>query len=121
MANAASPLRGDIWWVDFGRGRGSEQAGLRPAVVIQNDAGNRSDRYPNTVILAVSSKGRPIPFHVRVEPAERNGLSATSYVKCEQILTISKSRLHGSEPIGRLTEAEIRQVETAVKLSLELP
>ena len=47
--------------VDFGMGRGSEQAGIRPAVVIQNDAGNRSPRYPNTVILAVSTKGRPIP------------------------------------------------------------
>ncbi len=121
MSSPASPLRGDIWMVDFGTGRGSEQAGVRPAVVIQNDAGNRSPRYPNTVILAVSKKGRPIPFHVRLEPTERNGLSATSYIKCEQILTISKSRLHGTKRLGRLTGAEIRQVETAIKRSLQLP
>lgn len=121
MSSTASPLRGDIWMVDFGEGRGSEQAGIRPAVVIQNDTGNRTLRYPNTVILAVSTKGRPIPFHIRLDPTERNGLSATSYVKCEQILTISKSRLHGAKRLGRLTGAEIRQVEAAVKRSLQLP
>ncbi len=121
MGSTASPLRGDIWRIDFGPGRGSEQAGVRPAVVIQNDAGNRSLRYPNTVILAVSKKGRPIPFHIRLDPTERNGLSVTSYVKCEQILTISKSRLHGTKRLGRLSGAEVRLVESAVKRSLQLP
>ncbi len=56
--------RGEIWYVDFDPARGSEQAGRRPALIIQNDAGNESARYPNTIVLAMSTKGRPVPFHV---------------------------------------------------------
>lgn len=113
--------RGDIWVVDFGQGRGSEQAGRRPALVIQNEAGNQSQRYPNTIVLAMSSKGRLIPFHVRIEPTEVNGLASVTWIKCEQILTISKSRLTGPQAIGHLTAQEMVQVEVAVKLSLQLP
>lgn len=115
------PKRGEIWWVDFGTGRGSEQAARRPALVLQNDAGNRSSRYPNTIVLAISTKGRAIPFHVRIEPTELNGLTATSWVRCEQILTISKSRLLDPGPLGRIKDEEMWQVEIAVKRSLQLP
>ncbi len=89
-------------------------------MVIQNDAGNRSLRYPNTIVLAVSTKGRPIPFHVGLEPTDLNGLSRTSYIKCEQVLTISKSRLLGDKRLGRLTSHQIKQVEIAIKRSLQL-
>lgn len=75
----------------------------------------------NTVVLAMSTKGRPIPFHIQITPNQQNGLQEVTYVKCEQILTISKSRLHGSRPLGRLSPAEMRRVEVAVKLSLALP
>ena len=89
------PRRGEIWQVDWSPGRGSEQSGRRPALIVQNDAGNRSTRFPNTIVVAVSTKGRDIPFHVRLEPSHKNGLSEVSYVKCEQVLTISKDRLQG--------------------------
>jgi len=121
MSGSVRPLRGEIWDVDFEKGRGAEQAGRRPALIIQNDAGNRSLRYPNTIILALSTKGRPIPFHVRIEPTELNGLGSVSWVKCEQILTVAKSRLMGSGPLGRLAGEELAQVEVAVKRSLQLP
>jgi hypothetical protein len=55
--------RGDIWVVDWSPGRGSEQAGMRPAVVVQTDAANLNPRYPNTIVLTVSTKGKAVPFH----------------------------------------------------------
>lgn len=69
----------------------------------------------------MSTQGKPIPFHVRIAPDERNGLEAATYVKCEQILTLTKARLLGTKPLGRLSAAEMRKVEVAVKLSLALP
>ena len=115
-----TPRRGEIWLIDFNPGRGSEQTGRRLALIIQNDAGNQSRRYPNTVVLAMTKRGKPIPFHVRIEPAEHNGLEATSWVKCEQILTLSKSRLLQSRPIGRVTPEQLSQIEIGLKRSLQL-
>jgi mRNA interferase MazF len=120
MNEVAVPKRGEIWMVDFSPGRGSEQLGTRPAVVIQNDTGNQSRRYPNTIVLAMSTRGRPVPFHIRVEPSELNGLRETTWVKCEQVLTLSKSRLLG-KALGRLTGSQMKKVEVAVKLSMALP
>ena len=117
-ADRPFPKRGDIWRVDFDPARGSEQGGTRPAVVIQNDAGNASPRYPNTIVLAVTTRGREIPFHVRVAAGTGSGLRETSWVKCEQILTVSKDRLVGEGPIGRLQEKDLRKVEVGVLLSL---
>ncbi|MEI6314798.1 MAG: type II toxin-antitoxin system PemK/MazF family toxin [Syntrophus sp. (in: bacteria)] len=85
--------RGDIWIVDWSPGRGSEQTGTRPAVVIQTDAANLNPLYPNTIVLTVSTKGKAVPFHVAIDPSEKNGLKEKSYIKCEQVLTISKKRL----------------------------
>jgi mRNA interferase MazF len=113
------PRRGEIWVVDFNPGRGSEQIGRRPALILQNDAGNQNARYPNTVVLAMSTKGKPIPFHVRIPPSPENGLSEETYVKCEQILTLAKARLEGRR-LGRISPEELKRVETAVKLSLAL-
>jgi mRNA interferase MazF len=121
MNDAPLPRRGEIWLVDFNPGRGSEQIGQRPALVFQNDAGNQNPRYPNTVVLAMSTQGKPIPFHIRIAPSAQNGLREVTYVKCEQVLTLAKARLLGREPLGRLTAAEIQKVEIAVKLSLALP
>jgi mRNA interferase MazF len=121
MSEPPRPRRGEIWLVDFNPGRGSEQIGQRPALVLQNDAGNQNPRYPNTVVLAMSTRGKPIPFHVRIAPDGENGLREVTYVKCEQILTLAKARLLGRAPLGRLTAVEIRKVEMAVKLSLALP
>lgn len=119
-AGFSVPQRGEIWNVDWSPGRGAEQTGVRPALIVQNDHGNQSPSYPNTIVVAMSTKGREIPFHVRIEPTERNGLTATTYVKCEQILTIDKRRLTGNGPRGGLTEAEMEAVERALRLSLAL-
>jgi mRNA interferase MazF len=79
------PSRGEIWEVDWSPGRGAEQTGRRPALIIQNDYGNHSDVYPNTIVATISTKGRNIPFHIFIRRSRDNGLKADSYVKCEQV------------------------------------
>jgi mRNA interferase MazF len=118
MAERPAPRRGEIWYVDFDPARGSEQGGKRPALVIQNDAGNLSERYPNTIVLAMTTKGKEIPFHVLVRPGPGARIRETSWVKCEQIFTIPKLRLVGEGPSGRVTREELKRVEVAVMLSL---
>lgn len=117
------PRRGELYWVDFNPARGSEQAGLRPALIIQNDIGN--ERAATTIVAAVSTTHRPMPQHVRIEPrdvirgsAQDRGLSQISEVKTEQILTISKERLQGR--IGSLTKEKLGQVDWALRTSLAL-
>jgi mRNA interferase MazF len=118
MSEYPSPRRGEIWYVDFGPARGSEQTGKRPALVIQNDAGNTNPRYPNTIVLAMSTKGKRVAFHVRIDPAKSNGLREATFVKCEQILTIAKTRLTGKDPLGRVSAGQFRQVEAATLLAI---
>lgn len=117
-AEPRPPRRGELYWVDWSPARGSEASGRRPALIVQRDAGNLAVSYPNTVIVAVSSQGHEIPLHVRLRPNRENGLRNVSFVKCEQIFTIAKERL--GDRIGRLTVAEIRRVEDAIRLNLGL-
>jgi len=108
--------RGQIWLVDRSPGRGSEQLGRRPALIIQTDAANSNPRYPNTIVLTLSTKGIPVATHVLIEPDAANGLREKSWVKCEQVLTISKDRLH--RKWGSLSSAVMTKIETAVKIAL---
>lgn len=111
--------RGEIYWLDWNPSRGSEQAGRRPALVVQTDVANHKPHYPLTVVVAVSTHGRPIPFHVAVQPEAANGLTALSYVKCEQIMTVSKDRLVSR--IGVVDSATMAHVDHAIKQVLSLP
>lgn len=110
--------RGDIWWIDWSPGRGSEQYGIRPALIIQTDAANSNPKYPNTIIVAISTKGKPVPFHIPVEPSSKNGLKELSYIKTEQLLTVSKKRL--IKHIGELEGKYTKEAEKAIKSVLEL-
>lgn len=118
MGEPRAPRRGELFWVDWSPGRGSEAGGKRPALVVQRDAGNSAVGYPNTVVVAVSSQGREIPLHVRLRPNRENGLRNTSFVKCEQIFTIAKERLGAR--LGRLKPDELEQVDSALRLNLAL-
>jgi mRNA interferase MazF len=104
--------------VDWSPGRGSEPTGRRPALVIQTDATNANDRYPNTIVATVSTKGRPVPSHVELVPSRENGLAATSFVKCEQIITISKDRLE--QRLGSVDEEDMGRVAAALRRMLVL-
>jgi len=114
--NEPAIRRGQIWLVDWSPGRGSEQLGRRPALIIQTDAANANHRYPNTIVLTLSTKGLPVATHISIEPDSTNGLREISWVKCEQILTISKQRLH--QKWGSLSPTAMARVETAVKVAI---
>ena len=110
--------RGDIWIVCWSPSRGSEQAGQRPAVVVQTDAANSNPHYPNTIVLTISTKGKAVPFHVSVSPSGGNGLREVSFVKCEQLLTISKERL--VRRVGNLEDEYLRTIAVVLRRILEI-
>lgn len=112
------PGRGEIWLLGWSPSRGSEQAGMRPALVIQTDAANSNPGYPNTIVLAVSTKGKPVLFHVPVAPTKLNGLTAPSFVKCEQVLTVAKDRL--THRLGLRDDESFQKIDRALRLVLEL-
>ena len=106
--------RGELYWLDWTPGRGSEQTGIRPALIIQANAGNSNPRYNLTIVATVSTKGKShIPTHVAITPSPENGLSEVSYIKGEQIMTVDKSRLRSR--MGMITADEMISVETAIK------
>lgn len=108
--------RGDICMVDFNPARGSEQAGFRPALVIQNDVGNRYS--PTTIVAAISAAPeRLYPFLVRLAAGE-GGLERDSAVNASQILTVDKARL--ARRLGSLSAERMREVDRAIKISLGL-
>ncbi|NQU62750.1 MAG: type II toxin-antitoxin system PemK/MazF family toxin [SAR324 cluster bacterium] len=109
------PKRGEVWIVNWNPARGSEQAGKRPALIIQNDIGN--EKAATTIIAAVSSKVKLYPMNVMVEPPE-GGLSKPSIITPSQILTISKQRLE--KRMGVLTDETMKAVDQAITLSLSI-
>lgn len=114
-----SILMGDIFMLDWSPGRGSEQGGVSPALIVQNNALNSNPRYPNTIVVAVSKQGRPVPTHVEIPRDPANGLwESVSYAKCEQILTVDKARLQ--RRIGRITVEQLAAVSRALKRVLSL-
>jgi mRNA interferase MazF len=121
--------RGEIYWVEFDPVKGSEQGGLRPALVVQNDIGNRFS--PTTVVVAITRTlpPQPYPFMVVVEPGE-SGLPVRSAVNCAQIATIQQagpaSRLRPPRgetelrPIGQLAPDKMAAVSEAIRFNLAL-
>ncbi|TRZ88391.1 MAG: type II toxin-antitoxin system PemK/MazF family toxin [Methanosarcinales archaeon] len=108
-------MRGEVWLVNWNPARGSEQAGRRPALVIQNDIGN--EKASTTIVAAISSSLKIFPMNVKIEPPE-GGLDSPSIVKTSQILTVDKKRLE--RRIGRLSKEKMEEVNEAIKLSLDL-
>lgn len=108
--------RGEIYYANLSPSQGSEQGGLRPVLVIQNDVGNRHS--PTTIIAPLTSRlaKRPLPVHVVLDAT--CGLSCESVVLCEQIRVVDKSRL--STRLGEIDSSTMERVDTALKISLGL-
>ena len=108
--------RGEIYWVDFSPARGSEQSGLRPALVVQNDTGNRFS--PTTIVAAITTRvaDKEFPTEVRL-PDELFG--KPSVVLCGQLLTIAADRLSAA-PVARLDGEHLARVDRALKRSVGL-
>ena len=112
-----SVRRGDIYYADLSPVVGSEQGGVRPVLIIQNNTGNR---YSPTVIAAAitSQTGKAkLPTHIELS-AERSGLSRDSLVLLEQIRTLDKHRLR--ERAGQITPEDQKRVDQALDVSLGL-
>ena len=109
--------RGDIYYADLSPVVGSEQGGLRPVLIIQNDVGNR---YSPTVIAAAitsrMSKTR-LPTHIDIY-ADKAGLAKDSVILLEQIRTLDKRRL--KEKMGHLDDAAMQRVDSAIAISFGL-
>jgi mRNA interferase MazF len=109
--------RGDIFYADLSPVVGSEQGGLRPVLIIQNDVGNR---YSPTVIAAAitSRMGKTrLPTHIDIH-ADRVGLAKDSVILLEQIRTLDKRRL--KEKMGHLDSAVMTRVNNAIAVSFGL-
>lgn len=107
--------RGEIYYADLSPVIGSEQGGVRPVLIVQNDTGNRHS--PTVIAAAITgyTKTRHQPTHVALD-GSRCGLHKTSTVLLEQLRTLDKSRL-GSY-IGSLDENKMREVDTALEISV---
>ena len=112
-----SVKRGDIFYADLSPVVGSEQGGMRPVLIVQNDTGNRHS--PTVIAAAITSqtgKAR-LPTHINLT-GSNYGLSRDSVVLLEQIRTIDKRRLR--EHMGRLDDALMSQVDDAIAVSFGL-
>ncbi len=102
--------RGDVYWVNLDPVIGSEVGRRRPAVVVQNEAANRSSSTV-TIIPLTTSTDRVYPFQVFV-PAGEGGLSQPSKALCEQVRTLSRIRL--TERLGTLNDKIMNEVREAL-------
>lgn len=109
--------RGEIFYADLSPVIGSEQGGIRPVIIIQNDIGNRYS--PTVIIAAITSQinKAKLPIHVEIS-SEEYGLNRDSVVLLEQIRTLDKKRL--KEKIGHMTEKDMKKVDKALAISLSL-
>ena len=109
--------RGEIYYADLSPVVGSEQGGVRPVLIIQNDVGNKYS--PTVIAAAITSKmGKThLPTHIDIY-AEKVGLQKDSVVLLEQIRTIDKQRL--KEKMGHLDETSMTAVDNAISISFGL-
>jgi mRNA interferase MazF len=110
--------RGEIHLVGFDPTIGHEIQKTRPAVIIQNDVGNRYSSL--TIVAAVTSRvsSEPFPVEVTIEPTKRNGLSVRSSIRLDHIRTVDKQRL--VRRLGKLDSSSLKRVDEAIKISLGL-
>jgi mRNA interferase MazF len=109
--------RGEIYFAQLNPVIGSEQGGIRPVLVVQNDIGNQYS--PTTIVLAITSQinKAKLPTHVELK-ADQFGMERDSVILTEQIRTIDKTRL--KQRIAVLNEPMMKKVEQALAISLEL-
>ena len=107
--------RGEIYYADLSPVVGSEQGGVRPVLIVQNDLGNLTSPTVIVAPLTSRSKKKTLRTHVTVDPPE-GGLSRPSQVLCEQVRTLEKSRL--SLYLGRLSADTLRRVDEALEQAL---
>lgn len=109
--------RGDIYYADLSPVVGSEQGGIRPVLIVQNDVGNKYS--PTVIAAAITSRTdkSKLPTHIDVF-ADKFGLEKNSVILLEQIRTLDKKRLR--EKMGHLDESVMDKVNSAISVSFGL-
>lgn len=110
------PSRGDVWLIDLRPVRGREQDGVRPAMVLSVDKFNHGPA-DLVIVVPITTKRKNIPTHVPVPKGEA-GLTEDSYIKCEDLRSISKERLRTY--LGSLEYPHVERVQLFVRLLLGL-
>lgn len=110
--------RGDVYYADLSPVIGSEQGGIRPVVVIQNDMGNKYS--PTTIIAPITSRSgkSQLPTHVEVAKDDINGLETDSIILLEQVRTVDKKRL--KEHVGHVSAYVLKKINDGLKISLQM-
>jgi mRNA interferase MazF len=110
--------RGEIYFADLGGGYvGSEQNGLRPVIILQNNRGNQHSS--TTIVITITTKAKKrLPTHVPLKSDINTGLKSESVALCEQIRTIDKKRLDNR--IGTVDENTLNKITKAVQISLAM-
>ena len=110
--------RGDIYYADLSPVVGSEQGGVRPVLIVQNDVGNKFS--PTVIAAAITSQKDKanLPTHIAVD-AQDSGLMKDSIILLEQVRTLDKKRLR--ERMGHVEEQVMEKVDTAIAVSFGLP
>lgn len=107
--------RGEIWWADLDPTRGSEQAGLRPVLIFQNDVVNRLGTTVLAIPLTTNLKRAALPTAVLI-PRVEGGLSSDSVALCHQLRAVDKVRL--SRKLGTVSQPIMTAVEACVLYTL---
>lgn len=108
--------RGDIFYADLSPVIGSEQDGIRPVLIIQNDLGNKYS--PTIIAVAITTRIKPkLPTHIPISKG-KFGLTKNSVILVEQVRTLDKSRL--KEKVGSLDKVTLEKVKNALKISLNI-
>ena len=113
--------RGDVWYIDLGHNAGSEQSGVRPCVVLQNNKGNNYSStfsiVPVTDITHKTFKRRLLPTQTIIKRGYTNGLKKDSIVMCEQLKTLDEIKFLSY--VGELSSEELREVDRCTKIQLD--
>lgn len=110
------PRRGEVWYVDFNPVRGHEQGGQRPALVISADSLN-SGAAGVVVVIPITSREKRIRSHIEVAAGEA-GLAKRSFIKCEDVRSVSIQRL--GRRLGAVEKSTLERVEAVLRILLVL-
>ncbi len=103
---------------DWNPRRGSEQGGFRPGLIVQTDHGNHAPGARTTILVPLTTQGRPYVFYVPIPKSKESGLPMDSWANCTQILTVDKTRL--VRRVGAATQAQMVRIAEALKGTLHL-
>ena len=114
------PVRGEVYLCQFDPARGSEQAGTRPAVIVERTAFSSVAAKRHVLVAAITTNPKCVrlPFCVRLEAAKGKGLKSTSYLNASHLHAFSKDRL--LKKMGKLTSGEIAGMDRALRQMLDL-